>query len=107
MKLRTSTLAAILVAASLSATTVQARPLGFHGGFGHYGCQSASGFHPRMANNPKKPTIYDRATNQPCRSHRPTDLASGYMLEIATPADEPNQIIEPPKPTAYARMAQS
>ena len=37
MKLRTSTLAAILVAVSLSATTVQARPLGFHGGFGHYG----------------------------------------------------------------------
>jgi hypothetical protein len=30
----------------------------------------------------------------------PADLASGYMLASATPADEPNQIIEPPKPTA-------
>src|SRR3989442_2145284 len=29
------------------------------------------------------------------------------MLEIATPADDPNQIIEPPKPTAYARYPQS
>ena len=37
MKLRTSVLASILVAGSLSTTTVQARPLGFHGGFGHYG----------------------------------------------------------------------
>src|SRR6516162_8271053 len=60
-----------------------------------------------MANITKKPTIYDTATNQPCRSQRPTDLASGYILEIATPADEPNQIIEPPKPTAYARKPQS
>ena len=39
-------------------------------------------------------------TGQPWRTHFPTDLASGYMLESATPADEPNQIIEPPKPTA-------
>jgi hypothetical protein len=29
------------------------------------------------------------------------------MLEIATPAEEPNQIIEPPKPTVYARTPQS
>jgi len=29
------------------------------------------------------------------------------MLDSATPADEPNQIIEPPKPTAYARKPQS
>ena len=47
--------------------------------------------------------MYDTAISQPCRSQRPTDFASGYMLEIATPAEEPNQIIEPPKPTAYAR----
>ena len=37
---------------------------------------------------------------QPWRSHSPTDFASGYMFDSATPADEPNQIIEPPKPTA-------
>jgi hypothetical protein len=43
-----------------------------------------------MAIITKKPTIYATTTNQPCRSHRPTDLASGYILEIATPADEPN-----------------
>ena len=30
----------------------------------------------------------------------PTDLPSGYMLARATPAEEPNQIIDPPKPTA-------
>src|SRR5262245_49066429 len=29
------------------------------------------------------------------------------MLEMATPAEEPNQIIEPPKPTAYANIPQS
>ena len=34
-------------------------------------------------------------------------FASGYMLDSATPADEPNQIIEPPKPTANARKPQS
>jgi hypothetical protein len=37
---------------------------------------------------------------QPWRSHWPTDLASGNRLDNATPAEEPNQIIEPPKPTA-------
>ena len=36
----------------------------------------------------------------PCLSHRPTDFASGYMFASATPALEPNQIIEPPNPTA-------
>jgi hypothetical protein len=36
---------------------------------------------------------------QPWRSQRPTDLASGNMFEIATPAEEPNQIMDPPKPT--------
>jgi len=43
------------------------------------------------------------ATCQPFRSQFPTDFASGYMLDSATPADDPNQIIEPPKPTQYAR----
>ena len=33
-------------------------------------------------------------------TQRPTDFASGYMFDSATPAEEPNQIIEPPKPTA-------
>ena len=40
------------------------------------------------------------ATSSYTYGYRPTDLASGYMLESATPAEEPNQIIEPPKPTA-------
>src|SRR5262249_32995660 len=46
-------------------------------------------------------------TCQPCSSQRPADFASGNMLASATPADEPNQIIEPPKPTANARKPQS
>ncbi len=54
-----------------------------------------------------KPITYAIDTCQPSRSHRPTERASGYMLESATPADEPNQIIEPPKPTAYASTPQS
>jgi len=39
MRMRTVTLAAALVAASIPSlsTTAQARPFGFHGGFGHYG----------------------------------------------------------------------
>ena len=44
---------------------------------------------------------------QPCLSHSHTDLACGKRLETATPALEPNQIMEPPKPTAKASMAQS
>src|SRR5215204_5311122 len=59
----------------------------------------ASGCHPRMASITKKPNTYATAINQPSRSQRTTDFASGYMLEIATPADDPNQTIEPPKPT--------
>jgi hypothetical protein len=31
-----------------------------------------------------------------CCSHWPTDFASGNRLETATPAEEPNQIIDPP-----------
>jgi hypothetical protein len=40
------------------------------------------------------------AIHQPWRSHKATDLPSGNRLVSATPADDPNQIIEPPKPTA-------
>ncbi len=53
------------------------------------GCQ------PTIAMNAAKPITYARATCQPCLSHCPTDLVSGYMFEIATPADDPNQIIDP------------
>src|SRR5262249_61986524 len=59
-----------------------------------------SGFQPRIASMTKKPITKASATCQPCLSHRPTDLASGYMLASATPAEDPNQIIEPPNPTA-------
>jgi hypothetical protein len=43
---------------------------------------------------------YATATLQPWRSQSPTDFASGYMFASATPAEEPNQVIEPPNPTA-------
>src|ERR1700743_2896254 len=59
-----------------------------------------SGFHPRSASITKKPATYAAATCQPWRNQRTTDFVSGYMPEMATPAEEPNQIIEPPKPTA-------
>ena len=55
----------------------------------------------------KKTTTYAIATCQPPRTHANTDFASGYWFDSATPADDPNQIIEPPKPTAYARKPQS
>src|SRR5918993_4980852 len=58
------------------------------------GCQ------PMIASITKNPATYATATGQPCRIQRPTDRASGYMLDSATPADDPNQIIEPPNPTA-------
>jgi hypothetical protein len=58
------------------------------------GCQ------PVTASITAKPTTYAITTCQPCFNHRPTDFASLYMFEIATPAEDPNQIIEPPKPTA-------
>jgi hypothetical protein len=35
------------------------------------------------------------------------DFASGYILDSATPEDDPNQIMEPPKPTVKARKPQS
>jgi len=48
----------------------------------------------------KKPSTKPSITCHPWRTQATTDFASGYWLESATPADEPNQIIEPPKPTA-------
>ena len=58
------------------------------------------GWKPMTPRRTKKPTTYATVTNQPWRSHWPAERASGYIVAIATPADEPNQIIEPPKPTA-------
>jgi hypothetical protein len=43
------------------------------------------------------------AMYHPWRSQRPTDLASGYILAKATPAEEPNQTIDPPNPTCVYR----
>ena len=45
MKVRTATLAAVLLAASIPSlsTTAQARPFGFHGGWGHGGWGHGSG----------------------------------------------------------------
>src|SRR4029434_3451499 len=62
------------------------------------------GCHPVSASITAKPMTYATVTCQPCLSHRPTDFASAYMFEIATPAEDPNQIIEPPKPTVYASI---
>ena len=75
-------------------------PAGAEARFGE-GCQ------PLRASITRKPTIYATVTCQPWRNQRPTDFASAYMFEIATPADEPNQIIDPPKPTVYASIPQS
>ena len=36
-----------------------------------------------------------------------TDFACGNRLVIATPAEDPNQVNEPPNPTAKARIPQS
>ena len=54
-----------------------------------------------------KPTMYATITYHPWRSHNQTDRPSGYMVVNATPAEDPNQTIDPPKPTAYARKPQS
>ena len=43
---------------------------------------------------------YATATCQPALTQATTFFASGNEFEIATPALDPNQIIEPPKPTA-------
>ncbi len=40
-----------------------------------------------------------RGMCQPWRTQVPTERTSGRASETATPADEPNQIIEPPNPT--------
>jgi len=47
--------------------------------------RDASQLRPSMT---KKPTTYATVTCQPPTSQRPADLASGYMLASATPADE-------------------
>jgi hypothetical protein len=47
------------------------------------------------------------ATCQPAFSQAATERTGGKKLEIATPADEPNQGSEPPKPTVNARKPQS
>jgi len=67
----------------------------------------ASTCHPSRASKQAKPTRYATATCQPLVSHAPTERACGNIEASATPADEPNQIIEPPKPTAKARKPQS
>src|SRR5436853_6684069 len=60
----------------------------------------ACGCQPSTASSTKNPTTYAMAICQPCRTHWATDFASGKLFESATPAEDPNQIIEPPKPTA-------
>src|SRR5688572_8014440 len=57
--------------------------------------------------NTTNPRTYPTATCQPWRTHWLTFLASVKMFDTATPALEPNQIIEPPNPTAYASRPQS
>ncbi len=44
--------------------------------------------------------VSERDVPAATRSHAPTDRASGNSVVIATPADDPNQIMEPPNPTA-------
>ena len=48
----------------------------------------------------EEPDDIGKATGHPSFSQRAADLASGISPATATPADDPNQIIEPPKPTA-------
>src|SRR6185437_4574029 len=67
----------------------------------------ASGFQPCSVSSSAKPITYASATCHPARSHANTDLPCGKRLVSATPADEPNQIIDPPKPTANATKPQS
>src|ERR1051325_6694955 len=54
-----------------------------------------------------KPTRNPTATCQPCDNHRRVDLISGNSPATATPAEEPNHNIDPPRPTAYASTGQS
>src|ERR1700730_2485577 len=64
-----------------------------------FGC----GYQLSTASITKNPITYATATCHPPRTHAIASLPSGNMFDNATPADEPNQIIEPPKPTPYAR----
>src|SRR6185437_8193929 len=64
--------------------------------------RGGSGLQPCMASITAKPTTYATVTCQPLRSQPNTFFASGYWFVSATPAEDPNQIIDPPKPTAYA-----
>src|SRR5450759_3322048 len=68
-----------------------------------FGC----GYQSSTASITKNPITYASATCHPPRTQAIASLPSGNMFDNATPADEPNQIIEPPKPTAYARYPQS
>ena len=55
----------------------------------------------------KKLIAYESGIAQPCRIHCPTERDSGYMLHNATPEEDPNHTIEPPKPTLNASTPQS
>src|SRR5438046_1298201 len=78
------------------AAGVTAATLGVDAGTSCFGC----GYQPSTISITKKPTTYATATCQPARIQAIASLPSGYMFDSATPADDPNQIIEPPKPTA-------
>ena len=64
----------------------------------------------RLVRRMGMPTYYDHECGKPdnvSEGHVPTmpqpesdRFRSGYEFESATPADEPNQIIDPPNPTA-------
>jgi len=61
----------------------------------------------RRQQHGKSHDIGPAATCQPSVSRRPVFFASGTLLVIATPADDPNQMIGPPEPTAWAGTPQS
>jgi len=48
----------------------------------------------------KNPTRYAIMTCQPDLTYRTTDFASWNLFERATPAEDPNQTMDPPNPTA-------
>ena len=48
----------------------------------------------------EEPRDIGNATGHPSLSQRTVELASGMSPATATPADDPNQIMEPPNPTA-------
>src|SRR5438552_10362425 len=55
-----------------------------------FGC----GYQPRTATITKNPITYATVTCQPLRTQAMASFASGYRLDRATPADDPNQISE-------------